>query len=197
MESNKLGTNDTNPFGDDVSGNKVQIRPATPEDAQAIAEIHVRTWKSAYEGILPDKALSALVVADRFRLWQRLLGDAHSPVNAHVAEVRGKVVGFCSVGLPQDQADQGPDVAELFAIYVEPGSQERGIGTRLLIEAERTMRDWGAFAGVLWVLTDNETAKSFYARNGWSADGTIKNDTILGREIQESRFRKAFFDRND
>lgn len=179
-----------------MSGNDVRIRPAVPSDAQAVAEIHVRTWQAAYKGILPDEALSALSVADRYRLWQRLLGDANTTVSAHVAEIQGRLVGFYSVGPPQDPADQEPDLCELHTIYVDPHSQERGIGTRLLAEAEQTMRAWGALAGVLWVLSSNEPAKSFYARNGWRADGTVKTDTILGVEIEETRYRKTFHDEN-
>lgn len=31
------------------------IRQATPQDARAIAEIHVDTWQSACKGIVPDE----------------------------------------------------------------------------------------------------------------------------------------------
>lgn len=174
----------------------VRIRPATPLDAEAVAGVHVKTWQSAYKGLLPDESLARLAVGDRLRLWRRLLGDPDSSVSASVAEIGGAVVGFCSVGPPQDIADRLPDIAELHTIYVEPQYQARGVGSRLLAAAERTMREWGALAGVLWVLASNESAKTFYVRHGWRADGTVKTDSIFGIEVQEARYRKTLHDEN-
>ncbi len=174
--------------------NDVRVRPAVPDDASAIAGIHVRTWRSAYRGLLPDAALSALSLVGRFRLWQRMLNDESAPVAVHVAETAGEIVGFCSVGSAQDPADQDPDISELFTIYVDPEHQDRGVGSRLLFTAEATMREWGSVRGVLWVLDGNVRARSFYARHGWSADGAVKTDTILGVEVHEARFRKALHD---
>lgn len=125
-----------------------------------------------------------------------MLGDPDSSVSVHVAEIGGRVVGFCSVGSPQDIADRHPDIAELHTIYVEPQYQARGAGARLLAAAELTMREWGALAGVLWVLAGNESATSFYVRHGWRADGTVKTDTIFGIEVREARYRKTFNEGN-
>ncbi len=177
-----------------MTNERLEVRPATPSDAQAIAEIHVRTWQSAYKGLLPDASLAGLSVADRFRLWRRMLGDPDTSVSVHVAQIGGEVVGFCSVGPAQDLADRNPDVSELFAIYVEPQYQSRGVGASLLAVAERTMREWGTLSGVLWVLIDNEPAISFYLQHGWAADWTVKTDEIFGIEIRETRYRKTFRD---
>lgn len=179
-----------------MSGKDMRIRPATPLDAGAIAEIHVKTWQSAYKGLLPDEDLSGLAVADRFRLWQRLLNDESAPVTAHVAEMGGAIAGFCSVGSPQNPADQNPDTSELFTLYVDPEHQGRGVGFRLLAAAERTMREWGVLEGVLWVLDNNLPARAFYERHGWIADGTVKRDTILGVEVHEARYRKPLQDKS-
>ena len=39
-----------------------RIRTATPEDARAIAEVHVASWRAAYRGVLPDTYLDRLSV---------------------------------------------------------------------------------------------------------------------------------------
>lgn len=32
----------------------MRLRPAQPEDALAVARVHVRSWQAAYRGLLPD-----------------------------------------------------------------------------------------------------------------------------------------------
>ena len=43
----------------------VVIREATPDDARAIAEVHVASWRWAYRGDLPAEFLDGLSVDDR------------------------------------------------------------------------------------------------------------------------------------
>ncbi len=38
----------------------IRLRPALAEDAAAIGAVHVRAWRSAYAGILPDAYLAQL-----------------------------------------------------------------------------------------------------------------------------------------
>ncbi len=38
----------------------MNIRPATAEDAPAIAHIHVTAWQATYKGIVPELYLSSL-----------------------------------------------------------------------------------------------------------------------------------------
>jgi hypothetical protein len=87
----------------------VRIRTATEDDAAAIAEVHVASWRGAYRGVVPDQVLDGADLLDgRRRMWQRLLGDA-TPAGhaAWVAEADGQVVAFADV-LPSrdDDADE-------------------------------------------------------------------------------------------
>jgi hypothetical protein len=45
------------------------IRDATATDAAAIAGIHVRSWQSAYRGMIDDVVLDGLSVARRASDW--------------------------------------------------------------------------------------------------------------------------------
>ncbi len=36
------------------------IRPETPDDAEAIARVHVRAWQGGYAGLIPAEVLSRL-----------------------------------------------------------------------------------------------------------------------------------------
>ena len=46
------------------------VRRATPEDARAIADIQVETWRAAYVGMMPQRVLDELDVEARERMWR-------------------------------------------------------------------------------------------------------------------------------
>lgn len=55
------------------------IRPATLDDAQGIAHVHIEAWRTAYRGILPAAKLDGLFVDARRDKWRTLLAkDAPS-----------------------------------------------------------------------------------------------------------------------
>ena len=56
------------------------LRLATIEDAEAIATIHVRTWQTAYEGIMPAQYLASLSIEERTNLWRRVISEQHGAV---------------------------------------------------------------------------------------------------------------------
>lgn len=159
-------------------------RDATFNDATDIARIHVRTWQSAYRGLLPDDALDAMTPDQRRPMWEGLLAAPPGAYGMLVVERDGTLVGFSSFGRPRDP-EAPNDTFELFAIYVDPDVQGQGAGTRLLTAAETAMRDAGATKAVLWVLAGNHQAERFYRKHGWIPAGTEKSETLFGTELQE------------
>jgi ribosomal protein S18 acetylase RimI-like enzyme len=128
------------------------IRPATGDDAEAIAAIHVRSWRRDYADVLDAHVLADLDVAERAQRWRGWLGDGHARV--WVAEEGGRIVGFASL---RD--------AKLTTLYVDPFAQGAGVGTRLLAEAE------AAGARELEVFEANGHGRHFYEARGWRDDG--------------------------
>ena len=54
----------------------MDVRPATVHDARAIATVHVRSWRSAYTGLLPDGYLESLSVDRGASMWEEIVrGD--------------------------------------------------------------------------------------------------------------------------
>ena len=47
----------------------IVIRPATVEDAAGIAEVQVATWRTAFRGVVADRALERLSVEQRTERW--------------------------------------------------------------------------------------------------------------------------------
>ena len=88
-----------------MSSAGVVIREATSDDARAIAEVHVASWRWAYRGDLPAEFLDGLTVDDREREWREWLTPEQGA--GTLVALEGGVIGFCSFGPSRDyDADQ-------------------------------------------------------------------------------------------
>ncbi|AVT34504.1 N-acetyltransferase [Plantactinospora sp. BC1] len=152
------------------------VSPECPEDAPAIAEVHVRSWQTGYAEIMPPEVLARLNVA-AWAQRRRDLGTAEPdhPFRTLVARADDEtVLGFATVG--PYRTDQDPDrldhrYAEILGLYVRPGYWGTGVGRRLLAASvgELTALGWTELR--LWILADNRRARRFYERAGLVADG--------------------------
>jgi ribosomal protein S18 acetylase RimI-like enzyme len=168
---------------------KGMLRLATIEDAETIATIHVRTWQSAYEGIMPAQYLVSLSVQERANLWRSVVSEQRGTVLLAAAP-HGEV-GFISFGPSRDK--DGKEKAEIYAIYVLPEFWNQGIGRELLDEAERRIKDNHFIALTLWVLEKNTLARRFYEARGFQLDTSRKEETIGGLLLTELRYEKRMF----
>lgn len=157
------------------------IRAARLGDARAIAEVHVASWRWAYEGRLTSATLDALSVDERETMWSRALADPEPGQGCFVAEEAGRIVGFAGFGAFKDDptirggpvgAKQDEHVGELYALYLLRDAQGSGVGRALLEVAQRELLAAGFERATLWVLEDNDLARRFYERAGWKWDGT-------------------------
>ncbi len=146
------------------------IRPAVFDDARSIAVVHVEAWRHAYSGIAPASVLATLSVDDREHRCQHILGHPDDKKHTAVAEFRGEVVGFVSAG-PNRGADPGV-LGEIYAIYVSPPFQGRGVGRALMAEAASHLAARGCVPFVLWALEGNESGRTFYRSLGGEQVGT-------------------------
>lgn len=137
------------------------VRLARPSDADAIARIHVETWRDTYAGILPDAVLLRLSEGRERGGWT---GAMLRGEKVFVAESDGgEVVGFGSCGpnrLRRVSAD-----GEIYTLYVATDYQGRGHGGRLIRHMFDILRDAGDRTVVVWVLRDNP-ARFFYEAIG-------------------------------
>ena len=137
----------------------VTVRRAGADDARAIAAIHVRAWRVAYRGLVPDAVLSGLSVKRRERAWRELLDDEADRSFTLVAELAGRVAGFCSVATPSRDEDAGERTAEVAAVYVDPDRWGRGVGGALLATAMKDLARGGWDEATLWVFARNQRAR--------------------------------------
>ena len=151
----------------------VTVRDATADDARAIAEVHVASWRWAYRGQLPADHLEKLSVDDREAMWRSWLRDPDEGAAALVAcDEGGRIVGFATAG-PSGDLDATREVGELRAIYLLKEVQGTGVGLALHEEALDRLRRAGFVRATLWVLESNELGRRFYERRGWNWPGTV------------------------
>ena len=148
----------------------VVIREATPDDARAIAEVHVAAWRWAYRDDLPAAFLDGLTVDEREHEWREWL-TSDERAGTLVAQEGGDLVGFCSFGPSRDEG-AAQWTAEVLTIYLSEGVVGRGIGRELFAFASDRLREIGYRRATLWVMASNDRSRRFYERAGWSWDGT-------------------------
>ena len=145
----------------------VTIRPATSDDAPALATVHVRSWQWAYRGQVPDAYLEQLgqTLSERIRARRTQLEHLPSDYRYWVAEQAGQVVGFATTR-PSEDHDAASLTGEVLALYLDPEAVGQGIGRVLFQHAVADFRQRGFRQATLWVLESNEHALRFYEAAG-------------------------------
>lgn len=148
------------------------IRSALPEDALALAEVHVSSWRTTYRGLLPDSVLEAQSVEHRESSWRRITAETVSGASSacvFVAEDQlGDVIGFANAG-PEREPGASVD-GELYAIYLLERFQGAGVGRQLFGRVVDYLVEQGHGSMRVWVLEGNP-AERFYQRLGGLRSG--------------------------
>jgi len=107
---------------------KIVYRRANIKDALAVAKVHVESWRKSFAGIVPQEFLDNLSIEKREKVFRQRLGEVNYKM--FVAETfRDGVVGFTDFG--KSREDDSPFKGELYAIYLLPEWQRKGIGENL------------------------------------------------------------------
>lgn len=173
----------------------VRVRPATFDDVDAIATVHVRSWQAAYPGLMPQDYLDAQDVGRRAEQWRRWFVEPPPRLHVLVADhATDGVVGFVVVApyrAEEGEEHPGEHVGELGAIYALAEHWGTGVGRRLMEAGVRELAGEGFTEAMLWVIDGNIRARRFYEAAGWAPDGASKLDPRGGWDIPEVRYRRA------
>lgn len=146
------------------------VRKAQLSDAERICEIIIYGWRNAYIDFLGEEFLyKDMSVVKRYKTLYTTLESDHG---FYVYEENGIVKGFMRLEKCTEQ-DEG-DAMELVAIYVEPYFKGRGIGSKLIQEAEKVAAKQSQSEIRLWVLENNHSSRKFYEKNGFVATDHVK-----------------------
>jgi GNAT superfamily N-acetyltransferase len=168
----------------------VLVRPATASDLAEVGRVHALSRQAAYVDLLPAAALARVTAAGQAEAWRTRVAGTSGPHALHVVVVDGRVQGFVFGETGVGTTDDPDRTGLLQALHVLPAQHGTGAGRALHDQLLGDFATWGCSAAELWVLEGNERARSFYRRNGWTADGTSRPHTVGGVDVPALRYRR-------
>ena len=164
------------------------IFPAGPADAEALARVHVQSWRETYRGLLPDAYLARMSEeAHARRFAKALMKPGPDDVTLVVADRWG--LGGYAQGGPSRRGVPGE--AEVATLYLLRSAQNRGLGGQLLGDTARALAVRGARSLVISVLRDNFAARGFYEHLGGEPEPARQEPGPGGGSYWEVAYRWA------
>lgn len=148
------------------------IRIANSDDIKQIADIKIKGWQQAYEGIVDSNYLAGMTLENQIDNYT----NYYDLNNIVVAERGNKIVGFCRFCFIQNT-----DIdCEIREIYVEPTLKRTGIGGMLFDYTKSLLKSKGSKKFAVGVFTNNNDARRFYEKMGGkiSDNKTIVIDNV-------------------
>lgn len=147
----------------------ITLRPATPEDAAALAELGRRAFIAKFADLYTEADLSAFL--DSAHTEAVVSAELAKPaMRIQLAERDGEMAAFCKLvmacGWPEHA--RGTCAIELKQLYADPAMIGGGIGAQLMDWAVAAARAAGADEIQLSVFSENADAQRFYARHGFT-----------------------------
>lgn len=161
------------------------IRVAVSTDAEAIAQLHVRTWQKAYAGIIPADYLTSLSIPAYVERWRRNLANPLGPMLVDIHA--GNMIGWISFGHARDEDKRG--ASEIYGLYVTPDFWGSDAGWELLQAAEHNLEKTPET--ILWVFSHNARAIRFYEREGYCFDSHGKTFHFGESDVAAKRMSKV------
>jgi GNAT superfamily N-acetyltransferase len=130
----------------------VQIRPALPSDAEAIAALHVAGWQE-FRAFVPAGVVAARTHARGTQEWRQRLKAADPRWWTAVAEHDAHPVGF--VGVEHLAPPALGANSEIHNLFVASAWRRHGVGRRLLAAAAEWIASVSAEPISLYSFTEN------------------------------------------
>jgi len=150
------------------------IRRAGADDAEPLAAIGRLTFTDTFAHLYPPEDLEAFLA--EAHSVERAKADLANPAKAAwLVESGGEVIGYALVGpckLPHPEVTES--CGELDRLYLLPGRQGGGLGSRLLAETLTWLEKDGPRRIWIGVWSENLGAQRLYARHGFEQVGTYE-----------------------
>ncbi|MBQ7104399.1 MAG: aminotransferase class I/II-fold pyridoxal phosphate-dependent enzyme [Bacilli bacterium] len=163
-----------------VAENEYEIRLNKLEDQEQMARIKVDGWQVAYQDIVDKEYLNNM----DYDLQTKRYIDSFEEYKDSVLVIENKhtkeILGYSCF----DKNTKAKYDSELVSIYVKPEYKSQGIGSLLLKETIKILKENNKKNMILWCFKDNINALKFYEKLG----GQIKEEkiaTIGNKEYEE------------
>lgn len=165
---------------------EVIIRNVKKEDIPEVVDIKIMGWQAAYQNIIDSKYWKELNAEREERI--KKMEKNYQDSGFIVAELNGKVVGFCRF-IDNNSHSKNLNIdCELLALYVHPDYKYQGIGTKLFEFVKTYFKNKKKRKMGLWCLKENEPSKKFYKKMG----GTIMEEKEI--EIGNKTYKEVCFE---
>jgi ribosomal protein S18 acetylase RimI-like enzyme len=143
----------------------LNIHVASRVDIEGLAKLQYLSHTTAFAAFASPEWVKSRSLDAYKKQWTEFFDSTQLPGNvsrAWKAEEDGEVIGMVKIS-PANKTE-----AHLASMHVHPAHHRRGIGSRLMDEAVRYMKDAGFEIASLGVIQANEAARAMYERRGWT-----------------------------
>ena len=135
----------------------------TEQNIEIAAKIHSISWKESHKTFCSEEFVKAHTQERQKQYIEQEMADGKQFYILFDTEAKG------IVSIKNNLIEN---------LYVLPSEQRKGYGTKLLHFAEQKCID----TPTLWILSNNDVAKSLYTKHGYLFTGNVKE---LKNELQE------------
>jgi GNAT superfamily N-acetyltransferase len=160
----------------------MKIRRAHKSDLPAIARVHLECWRVMFTAMIPDHILDSLEPKKDARWAHFLEGAQFGDEIALVAENNdGRVIGFAHAG--PEWGGHPTIEAELYALFVLPEHQGRGVGKKLLLAVANALLKQGTNSMLVRMRSGNPTPRVYHALGAENLG--LQSVNVDGVSVQE------------
>ena len=150
------------------------IRKAKELDSEVITKIHLNSWKTTYNNFFSEDFFNKreLEFEERnTKIKEAIIND--DDCHYIVYEENENILGFLCYGIAR--GNKYNSMGEIYSIYLEEKNQRRGIGTKLIEEAFKLLRQEGYKKIIIRFLDGNPSFKFYEILGGKKIDSEIYN----------------------
>ena len=157
------------------------VRKAQIKDSKRVAEIHVKTWQTAYKYIVDRNHLNNLSIKKSTKINRKNINDK-SIVSLVVENNNNEVVGFLFGGLNRYKELVDEYKGEIYGIYILREYSKKGMGKKLVKRFFEILLEKNITSAHVMFLAGNEAENFYYklgARYVTSTDYKIGNHVYM------------------
>lgn len=158
----------------------VVFKKAFAEDAEIFSQIHSAAWHQAYADLFEKAYLKS--VTDGEKKHDFLDGLQNGEKEHYIIYKNENPIGIIVISIRSA-------VMEINSLYLLSNFKREGIGSKAIKYVETVAEQCSVNTIVLWVLTDNKTARKFYENQGFLLTGS-EREIERGRIVSQVRYLK-------